>query len=201
MPKKRSASKTNRCFQFRITLVDSQSPIWRRIVVPDGTLDDLHQHVQCAMGWTNSHLHQFEIRRKIYSDPMLMESGFDDMEYIDTLKTMLEGLFGGKRPPRRFAYEYDFGDGWLHEIEFEGVQEVPDGAPTLYCGEGARCCPPENVGGIWGYEEFLSAIRDPEHEQHESFIDWAGEFDSESFSPAEATKVMHIGLPDWRRRI
>lgn len=198
MPKKRSASKTTRCFQFKITLADFRPPIWRRIVVPDGTLDDLHQHVQTAMGWTNSHLHQFEIRRKLYGDPMLLEDGFGDTDFIDSLKTTIESLFGGKRPPRKFLYEYDFGDGWVHEIEFEGMQEVAAGTPVLYCSEGARCCPPEDVGGVWGYENFLAAIGDPQHEEHEFYTEWAGDFDPEHFDPAETTKAMHVGLPDWR---
>jgi hypothetical protein len=195
--KKRAAKNTANCYQFKITLVDSHPPIWRRILVPDTTLDDLHEYIQTAMGWTNSHLHQFEIRRKVYGDPMLLEDGFGDIEFIDSLKTTLGDLFGGPRPPHRFTYEYDFGDGWRHEIEFEGVNEPPQVEKAPCCLGGSRCCPPEDIGGIWGYEEFLSAIRNPEHEEHESYMEWAGEFDPDAFSAAEATKAMRAGLPTW----
>jgi hypothetical protein len=70
------------------------------------------------------------------------------------------------------------------------------------CVEGARACPPEDVGGVWGYEEFLEAIADPEHEDHDELQEWAGgSFDPEAFDPAAATGAMHRGLPDWRRMV
>jgi hypothetical protein len=68
--------------------------------------------------------------------------------------------------------------------------------------EGARACPPEDCGGVWGYAEFVEAIRNPEHEQHEELLEWAGgTFDPEAFDPAKATREMRRGLPnrrDWR---
>ena len=202
-PKKKSTTKkraTASYYQFKITLAESQPPIWRRILVPEGTLDDLHEWIQTTMGWTNSHLHQFEIRRKMYGDPTLLESDFFEVELIDSLQTSLADLFGKPRPPKKFTYEYDFGDGWLHLIEFEGVKkEAPHGMKPPSCTEGERCCPPEDVGGVWGYEAFLAAIGDPQHEDHEHYLEWAGDdFDSEEFNPKEATKAMRKGLPSWR---
>jgi len=116
--------------------------------VPDCTLDELHEYIQTAMGWTNSHLHQFEISRQIYGDPMLLDDGFGDTEFIDSRTTRLGELFSGKQPPYTFTYEYDFGDGWLHEIEFEGLKEPPGRPKPPCCVDGARNCPPEDVGGI-----------------------------------------------------
>lgn len=186
------------CFQFRITLVNSQPPIWRQILVPNCSLDKLHEYIQTAMGWTNSHLHQFQIRHMIYGDPTLLDDGFGDARFLNSLKVKLSEVFGGRRPPRKFTYEYDFGDGWLHEIEFEGLKRPPARPKPPCCIEGARNCPPEDVGGVWGYETFLEAINDPEHEDHEIYTEWCGGFDAEEFDTTAATKAMRAGLPSWR---
>jgi hypothetical protein len=204
--KKQSAKKTsvkdtspNVVYQFKITLVDSRPPIWRRILIPDGTLDNLHEAIQTAMGWTNSHLHQFEIARKYYGDPELLDDGWGDSEVISTLDTQLSELLGGKRPPKMFHYEYDFGDGWEHLIEFEGTVAQESGKKYPCCVEGARACPPDDCGGVWGYAHFLEVMGNPQHEEYEFLSEWIGvEFDSEEFSPAEATKAMRKGLPNWR---
>lgn len=200
MPGSKSSKPTNRAvapgFQFKITLAHSEPPIWRRILVANCTLDDLHEHIQTAMGWTDSHLHQFEIRGQRYGNPEMLNDGFGDAEVIDTLDVALNSLFGRGRPPRRFTYEYDFGDGWLHEIEFEGVQEAPKHKNCPCCLGGERACPPEDIGGVFGYADFLLAIRDPEHEEHETYVEWIGEeYDSETFNIAKATRAMRRGLP------
>ena len=89
--KKRSAVKTKEqvVYQFKITLLEARPSIWRRILVPDGTLDDLHEHIQTAMGWTNSHLHQFEIARKPYGDPELLDDEWSDSKATSSLETQL----------------------------------------------------------------------------------------------------------------
>ena len=199
LPKKKPGNPLG--YRFKVTLAESSPPIWRRILVPDGTLDDLHEWIQTAMGWTNSHLHQFEIRKRRYGDPDLLDDDWYDEQdkVISTLDTALASLFDRPRPVKRFTYEYDFGDDWLHKIEFEGIQEAPRGKKPSCCLEGERCCPPGDVGGVWGYAEFLLAIRDPEHENHEHYLEWAGgDFDPAEFKLAEATKAMRAGLPDWR---
>ena len=99
----------------------------------------------------------------------------------------------------RFEYEYDFGDAWEHEVLFEGVSGPSRGERYPLCLEGARACPPEDVGGVTGYADFLEAIADPENEEHDGLLEWAGgRFDPEGFSPAVATRRMKQGLPDWR---
>jgi hypothetical protein len=154
------------------------------------------------MGWTNSHLHHFRVGEQLYGDPDLMQENFEEMEYEDSTSTKLSAIL--PRSGRRFAfeYEYDFGDGWRHEVMFEGCLRTERGKRYPVCVEGARACPPEDVGGTWGYQEFLEAISDPEHEDHDGLLEWAGgSFDPEDFDPAAATREMHRGLPDWRRML
>jgi hypothetical protein len=190
---------SERLYQFKITLLRIKPPIWRRIQIKDGTLDKLHEHFQTAMGWTNSHLHQFEIEGERFGDPQLLDDGFADSNCIDSTVAKISEVVPDNGSRFRFRYEYDFGDGWVHEILFEGcVRAEPNGRYPL-CVEGARACPPEDVGGVGGYEEFVEALTDPKHEQHEDFVKWSGgDFDTEKFDPTEATKHMKRGLPNWR---
>jgi hypothetical protein len=82
----------------------------------------------------------------------------------------------------RFRYEYDFGDGWLHQVTVEKVLPADPEMRLPLCLKGKRACPPEDVGGVWGYENFLEAIRDPDHPEHDEYLEWVGgEFDPESF--------------------
>lgn len=86
-----------------------------------------------------------------------------------------------------------------HEVLFEGSPLVDPKAKYPLCLEGERACPPEDCGGVWGYGDFLEAIRNPKHEEHESMLEWiGGRFDPEEFDAKEATKAMRKGLPDWR---
>ena len=195
-PKIKADSHT--IYQFKITLIGSKPPIWRRIQVADCTLDKLHQHIQTAMGWTNSHLHQFEIKGKRYGDPELIVDGFDDSNCVDSTRTRISKILPKTGKRFSFTYEYDFGDGWDHEILFEGCPQKEPRKRYPLCIEGERACPPEDVGGIGGFYEFLEALADPKHNQHDDFLEWGGEFESEKFDAQQATKEMKEGLPDWR---
>src|SRR4029078_11754501 len=103
-------------FQLKIALREFKPLIWRRIQVEDCTLDKLHEHIQTAMGWTNSHLHQFQIGGKRYGDPLLL----DESDVLDSTCTKIGDVLPQGGQPARFLYEYDFGDGWEHEILLEG---------------------------------------------------------------------------------
>jgi hypothetical protein len=196
------AGPADSVYQFQITLLGTDPPIWRRIRVKDGTLSRLHEHIQTAMGWTNSHLHHFRVGRQLYGDPDLMQENFEDMEYEDSTTTKISNILPKTGRRLRFEYEYDFGDGWRHEVLFEGVRPAQRGQRYPVCIEGGRACPPEDVGGTWGYREFLEAVTDPDHEDHDGLLEWAGgSFDPEAFGPAKATKAMRQGLPDWRRTV
>jgi hypothetical protein len=193
------APATGEVYQFKVTLMDTKPPIWRRIQVGDCTLDKLHEHIQTAMGWTNSHLNHFRIDGKRYGDPMLMRETFEELGYADSTRVKLSEVLPVDGGRCRFEYEYDFGDGWLHEVLFEGRTSVEKGKHYPLCLEGARACPPDDVGGVWGYLDFLAAIADPENDQHEEMREWIGrKFDPEAFSALAATRRMKQGLPDWR---
>jgi hypothetical protein len=191
---------SERVYQFRITLLESQPPIWRRIQVKDCTLDKLHEHIQTAMGWTNSHLNHFRIGQQYYGDPLLMQENFKEFGYEDSTTTKLSDILPRSGKRFRLEYEYDFGDSWWHEVLFERCVRAERGKRYPVCVEGARACPPEDVGGVWGYPDFVAAIQDPDNEDHERLLEWAGgEFDPEAFDPVQATRMMQRGLPDWRK--
>jgi Plasmid pRiA4b ORF-3-like protein len=179
-------NKASSLFQFKIILQEIKPPIWRRIQVPDCTLADLHEIIQAAMGWENYHMHQFRINGKRYGmpDPDGLEFG---PKIIDETKVLLSQLVP---QTKKFRYEYDFGDGWLHEIVFESNSPKEKSQKYPLCLDGSRACPPEDVGGPWGYAEFLEAIADPKHERHAELLEWAGEFEPDAFNAAEATKAM-----------
>ncbi len=190
----------DRLYQFKISLKEVTSPIWRRIQTRDCTLDKLHERIQTSMGWTNSHLHQFKINGLLYGDPQLLCEGWQDETLpVNSLRTRISQIVAEDGKRFQFEYEYDFGDCWVHDILFEGCLRAEKGTRYPLCVEGERACPPEDVGGVWGYSEYLEAIGDPEHEEHESFMEWSGPFDPEAFNATKVTKKMRRGLPNWRK--
>ena len=182
-------AKTDRLFQFKITLLDIEPAIWRRVQVPDCTLVEFHESIQAAFGWENYHLHQFEIGGVRYTEPAPDGDDFDtDSE--DETSVLLSTLLPESSRTARWVYEYDFGDGWRHEVLFEGFPPaVPKAKPPI-CLEGERACPPEDCDGPPGYENYLAAIADSENEQHEEMLEWRGAFDPEAFDAKKATKQM-----------
>ena len=186
-------------YQFKITLLESHPPIWRRIQIKDCTLDKLHEHIQTAMGWTNSHLHHFILGKQQYGDPELMQENFKEFGYKDSTTTTISDILPKNARRFRFQYEYDFGDSWYHEVFFEGIVQPDSKVKYPLCLEGARACPPDDCGGIWGYADFVEAIADKKHERHYELLEWVGgRFDPEKFDPAKATKEMRKGIFDWR---
>ena len=160
---KRSAGTTERCSpgvlvcQFKVTLEEIQPPIWRRLVVPAGiTLAELHRVLQVVMGWTDSHMHQFHVGEARYGN--LSPHFGEELDYEDEAKITLAGV---ARKAKTFLYEYDFGDGWMHEIEIEKAQDLEGAMARAVCADGARACPPEDIGGPPGYEDFLAGLADP----------------------------------------
>jgi len=197
--KRATPKKSDVLYQFKVTLLESKPLIWRRIQIKDCTLEKLHEHIQTVMGWTNSHLHQFEINGESYGDPELIDDGFEDFHCIDSTVTKISEIVPKDGKRCQFTYEYDFGDDWQHEVLFEGCLQAETGIRYPVCVEGERNCPPEDVGGVWGYGEYLEALADPKHERHEEFVEWAGDFDPEKFDAGKTTRVMQRGLPDWRQ--
>lgn len=181
---------SERLFQFKITLVESKPPIWRRIQVKNCTLDKLHERIQTVMGWNNSHLHRFEIKGERYGDPEYLDDGYDDFRCVDSTITKISDVVPKDGERIHFLYLYDFGDNWRHEVIFEGCLRAEAGQRYPLCLEGEKNCPLENVGGVWGYAEFLEALADPSHEEHEEFLEWAGNFDPEDFDAVKMTREM-----------
>ena len=168
-------------YELRIELDGIVPSVWRRIIVPGTiTLPELHDLLQLVMGWTDSHLHSFTIGKHTYSSKA-GNGDLAEMKMIDESGHALVDLLG--ESVKTFLYEYDFGDSWEHVLEFEGAHPREPHARYPRCLAGARACPPEDVGGTSGYEDFLAVIADPEHEEHEDMLHWAGgSFDSEAFS-------------------
>ena len=172
-------------YQLRISLDGIAPPICRRVMVPaSATLRRVHGVIQKSMGWTNSHLHVFEFdgRRLGRPDP-------DDTEYVedDARERLHEVLIA---PGDSIAYEYDFGDSWRHTILLEEIHLTGGGSPrTARCIAGARACPPEDCGGLPGYQQFLEAILDPFHPENREMREWLGrDFHPDAFDLAEADR-------------
>lgn len=172
-----SARSSNSIYQLKVTLRDSKPPIWRRLLVKDSiTLNELHEIIQIAMDWGGHHLHLFDINGDYYSIPHL-----DDYEpMIDERKYKLKDIIPAEK--YKFIYEYDFGDSWEHLILVEKILPLESDKKYPVCIKGKRACPPDDVGGVWGYDTFLEAIKDPNHREHEMYADWIGDdFDPEDF--------------------
>ncbi|MGC8639849.1 MAG: plasmid pRiA4b ORF-3 family protein [Isosphaeraceae bacterium] len=186
---KRRLKKSKFLYQFRITLLDIKPAIWRRIQVRDCTLPAFHETIQAAFGWLDYHLHQFEIDGVQYSQPAPDGDDFG-LEFEDETRVLLSHMLPQSAKRTHWIYEYDFGDGWRHDVLFEGCPPLDPSAEYPVCLEGERACPPEDCGGTSGYADFLAAITNPHHEQHEEMLAWGGAFDPEAFDAEEATSEM-----------
>lgn len=193
--------KFEKVYEFKITLIGISPSIWRKIRVPETyTFWDLHVAIQDSMGWTDSHLHEFEVVSPASSEKVTI--GFPD-ESFDDERIVLPGweqkiaaYFSLKNP--KAGYLYDFGDDWTHEVKLEKILAREKGQRYPVCVAGERACPPEDCGGIWGYQDFLKIIIDPAHKEHEETLEWVGgSFDPEYFDP----KGVHFDNPKKRWKL
>ena len=172
-----AARKTRESYQFKVSLRGVFPAIWRQFQVwEDTTLAQLHRILQIVMGWENYHLYEFRIGGRIYGDPDLD----DERAIVDVKKTRICNVLPGVGA--EFEYEYDFGDGWQHDLLLESVMQSGPDTLCPRCIAGRRRCPPEDVGGSGGYLEYLEALADPAHEEHQNRMEWRGPFDPEVFS-------------------
>lgn len=165
-------------FQLKITLLGTKPAVWRRIQVPDCTMEELHLVIQCVMGWDESHLHQFVVGKDYYGVPDGFDMGFgpkllDEAKYrISDLIPLMARLF-------RMVYEYDFGDSWEHGVELEKRLTAEDFGGKAVCLEGSRACPPEDCGGVWGYAEILELLKNKQADDLDDDdldrLEWVGE--------------------------
>ena len=173
--------------QLKISLADLTPRIWRRVQVrSSATLLHLHDVIQSAFEWDDSHLHEFRKgRNSIFADAGCFMESEDLMER--EANTRLCSLL--REPKNRLQYLYDFGDSWLHEIVVEKVLTAEAGVYYPNCLAGARKSPPDDCGGAWGYQSMVEALADPTHDEHGSYLEWVGEdFDPEDFDLAEVNK-------------
>jgi len=192
----------NNVFQFKITLKFIKPPIWRRIQVPETyTFWDLHVAIQDVMGWEDYHLHEFEVNHPITGEKVIIGTPNEELKFFgrkifSEYEEKISDWFSEKN--RVAEYIYDFGDNWRHEIKFEKILPRDKNIKYPVCIGGERASPPEDCGGVWGYMEFLEAIKNPSHKRHEEMLEWiGGEFDPEYFNP---DKVIFTD-PDKRMRI
>lgn len=174
-------------YQIKVTLRHTSPPIWRRILVESAySLADLHDVIQVAMGWEDCHMHHFIVGKKYFGMPDPTGWSDDEDERTARLATVL------RRRKSKMMYEYDFGDGWIHEIVLEDI--LPADPGTLYpvVVKGRRACPPEDCGGIGGFYNFLDAIQDPDHPDHEDMKEWCVDpFDPAAFHVDEVNCIFH----------
>ncbi len=193
--------KYDRVYQFRIVLKGIEPPVWRRIQVPEiYTFWDLHVAIQDAMGWLDYHLHAFEI-----TNPATLQRdtiGIPNEDWQDEFPTLAgwQIPIGTYFSPdnRVTEYLYDFGDSWEHTVTLEKVFPRDRSVRYPICVAGKRRCPPEDCGGVYGYEDLLRVLADPEDEEHESTLTWVGgSYDPEAFDP----KKVRFDDPQKRWRV
>jgi hypothetical protein len=163
-------SETIAC--IRIELEDTEPVVWRRCDLPlSASLAMLHDLIQVAMRWQDYHLHEFVIGEKVYGVPY-PEPGLVERKVYQSKGIRLGTLI--ERGVSEFLYIYDFGDNWQHRILIEEVRQgEPDTEYPRFVA-GARRAPPEDVGGTTGFAEFLDAVTDPDHEEHDRMLTWCG---------------------------
>lgn len=168
-------------YQLKITLKDVKPPIWRRIEVPANMkLSELHYLILHVMGWGGGHLTSFEFDRLDYVDDTAFMFDELDLDGEPMSKTRLDKVLYAEK--QKGLFTYDFGDDWRHEVLLEKILPAEKGVNYPRCTAGKRACPPDDCGGPWGYADFLKAINNPKHPEHEELLEWVGgEFDAEEF--------------------
>jgi hypothetical protein len=173
-------------YQIKITLQGAKPPIWRRVIIPaDYTFEELHLVIQESMGWMDMHLYSFECGDFIIEDIELNDELIGNLlapshKKLDSCETTVGQLL--MEEGDKCLYTYDFGDNWKHKIVLEKILE-PDGERQLpVCLKGKRACPPEDCGGIYGYEEMVVKLAGPDNQDKAELLEWIGEeFEPEKF--------------------
>lgn len=173
---------------FHVRLAETTPPIWRRLEIrAEGTFWDLHCALQDAMPWEDRHLHEFRF-------PAGDEETRIGIPSIGDFEERAEPLASWETPLRdwfvadgsRCLYVYDFGDDWVHIVTLESRRAAEAGERYPRCTAGERRSPPEDVGGAHGYLQFLEALSDRRHSEHQSYLQWiGGAWDPEDFRPDE----------------
>jgi Plasmid pRiA4b ORF-3-like protein len=178
---------TEHVYQLDMRLIGIEPPIWRRIAVSDQiTLASLHLLFQVVMGWEHTHLHQFIVDGTRYGEP---DPEYDEMK--DERRVKLHAI--AREKGASFVYEYDFGDGWQHRVTVEDIWTRTENDLVPRCLDGKRACPPEDCGGIGGYQNLIEALRDRRHPEHRQLRTWVGpHFDPDLFSVQAVNSALAI---------
>jgi hypothetical protein len=193
------ARKFEKIYQFKVSLKGIRPLIWRSIQVPETySFWDLHVAIQDAMGWSDYHLHHFEIENPqigmVEEIGIPDEEGWGEVEILPGWDRKISKYFSNIM--KKAKYIYDYGDDWKHDIKLEKILPKDPKSEYPLCTGGKRACPPEDCGGAWGYSDFLEIIMDPNHERYEEMLEWGGHFDPEHF---DINKV-HFHDPAERRK-
>jgi hypothetical protein len=161
--------------QFKIQIEDiTKPPVWRKVLVPETfTFHKFHQVIQAAFGWDDLHLYQFS--EKEYGSEEIIGVPTDDDDWegpvTDSRDKKLSEIF--KKEGKKYIYIYDLGDDWVHKITLEKI--LDDNRQKAACIDGKGACPPENCGGVWGYEDIKETfIRNPNSEKADEYRDLVG---------------------------
>ena len=178
-------------YRLKVTLEETEPMIWRRILVPSNvSLHRLHLILQEIMGWTNSHLYRFKVGAKEYGEPD-PDNEFYKLDLINSKRVKLGQVITVKGSA--FEYEYDFGDGWIHNLIVEDISEPVTGAMYPICLDGERACPPEDCGGPYGYSRLLGIMVNPRHKEYGDIIRWIGsDFQPAMFNTEEANRELKL---------
>jgi len=180
---------TGDIYCLKIVLLGTHPPIWRTIETRDTTLAEVHELIQIAMGWENCHLHMFRVANEIFMDDEAWAASDDGDEAYETAKTHLSSLVDHYGPKLIIHYEYDFGDNWKHQIRLTGMTNSDPKVRYPRCVGGERACPPEDIGGVHGFIQFLEQRED--REMRDEIEEIYGPFDPEQFDAAKVTARMN----------
>lgn len=170
MAKKKKSSKNPKVYEFTVTLKDTSPAVWRKFLAHEFIeLGELHMLIQMSMDWDAKHLYSFEINGKTYSDT---ESAIE-MNCIDAEATLLCDVINKSK---KFHYTYDFGDNWLHEVEITKILDHDPRMKYPVCTGGENACPPEDCGGVGGFEDLKSTLAGPDSEEKNEILSWLGGF-------------------------
>ena len=189
-----------RIYQLQVSLEGISPPIWRQLQVrSDITLHELHKALQLVLGWQDYHLYQFILSTRkglrYYGEP---DPEFPEPHIYQAKRTRLKTVL--PTLDEILTYEYDFGDGWRHHLVVEDILEPEPGVRYPRCLAGARSCPPEDCGGPHGYQDLQRILHDPDDEEHEDIVTWAGEgYDPERFDVDVVNAALYV-LMDGARR-
>lgn len=182
------AKRFDRVYQFKVTLQEVRPPIWRTIQIPSNySFWDLHVAIQDAMGWWDYHLHAFRVANPTSGDSEVIGIPDDDRfegdpHHLPGWEIPVDRYFA--KPGDSARYEYDFGDGWEHQLVLVEISPRQAGVKYPRCLAGEQACPPEDCGGPWGFENMLKILADPGHEEHDDTKTWAGgSYDPARFDP------------------